>query len=292
MKVFLHLIRPHQWFKNLFIFLPLFFDHQLGNLSNLMDAGITFVAFCALASSIYCLNDIRDIESDRLHPEKCKRPLASGKVSKNMGFLFMGLLALMAFFVLFLLPSPERERVFLLLLFYYVLNVAYCFWLKYIAIFDVFVIASGFVIRILIGGMATGVWISHWIVLMTFLLALFLAFAKRRDDVVIYEGTGIKPRKIVDRYNLQFLNQTIAIIASVTIVCYIMYTTSTEVIARMGSDYLYSTSFWVLLGMLRYLQITLVDLKSGSPTQILLKDRIIQVCILGWLLSFFIIIYL
>lgn len=178
-----------------------------------------------------------------------------------------------------------------IILFYLVLNIAYCVKLKQIALVDVFIIAFGFVLRILAGSVATGIKLSQWIILMTFLLALFLAFAKRRDDVVIYEDTGVKARKNVNRYNLQFMNQAISIIASVTMVCYIMYTVSDEVIERMNTSYLYVTSIFVLAGLIRYLQITIVDVKSGSPTKVLMNDRFIQCCIAGWIITFFLILY-
>lgn len=160
-----------------------------------------------------------------------------------------------------------------------------------ITIIDVFIIAFGFVLRIFVGGVAVGIHLSHWIILMTFLLALFLAFAKRRDDVVIYQETGVSARKNVNRYNLEFMNQTIGIIASITMVCYIMYTVSEEVVERMHTQYLYATSVFVLAGIVRYLQITIVDVKSGSPTKVLMKDRFVQLCIIGWILTFILILY-
>jgi 4-hydroxybenzoate polyprenyltransferase len=171
------------------------------------------------------------------------------------------------------------------------MNIAYCVKLKQKAIVDVFIIAIGFVLRILMGGFATGIYISHWIILMTFLLALFLAFAKRRDDVVMYENTGVKARRNVDRYNLEFMNQTIGIVASVTMVCYIMYTVSEDVIRRLDSQYVYVTSIFVLAGIIRYLQVTIVDVKSGSPTKVLMKDRFIQACVTGWMITFALILY-
>ena len=172
------------------------------------------------------------------------------------------------------------------------MNIAYCIRLKRVALIDVFIIAIGFVLRIWVGGIATGIGISQWIVLMTFLLALFLAFAKRRDDVVMYEESGVKVRCNINRYNLQFMNQAITIVSAVTMVCYIMYTVSPEVQERMQTSYLYVTSIFVLIGLLRYMQLTLVYVKSGSPTKILLYDRFIQLSILGWLLTFFVLIYL
>ena len=171
------------------------------------------------------------------------------------------------------------------------LNIIYCIKLKQFAIVDVFIIAFGFVLRVVIGGVVAGIFISQWIVLMTFLLALFLAFAKRRDDVILHEAMGVTLRDNTNRYNLNFLNQTLTIIGSITMVCYMMYTVSDEVCARMNTHYLYLTSIFVLAGIIRYLQLTLVDDKSGSPTKILMKDRFIQLCILAWIISFIIIIY-
>lgn len=171
------------------------------------------------------------------------------------------------------------------------MNIAYCVRLKQIAIVDVFIISVGFVLRIAVGGLSTGIFLSHWIVLMTFLLALFLAFAKRRDDVALYEKTGEVMRKNIVRYNLSFINQVMGIVGGMTIVCYLMWSVSPEIVERLGSSYLYVTSIFVLAGIIRYLQITIVDGRSGSPTAILYRDRFIHACLIGWGLSFIIIIY-
>lgn len=290
MKELLILIRPHQWLKNLFVFLPLFFGGQLTNVNLIGFSLIAFFAFNFAASSIYCFNDIRDMNSDKLHPKKCKRPIASGAITKSQGYTIM-IVCLVISIVVCLKAGLYLNKLLLTVLFYWLMNIAYCLKLKQLVIVDVFIIAVGFVLRVLAGGFVTNIWISHWIVLMTFLLALFLAFAKRRDDVVIYQNMGTKTRKNVERYNLEFMNQVISIIASITMVCYIMYTLSDETIARMNSHYLYATSIWVLAGIIRYLQLTIVDVKSGSPTKILMIDRFIQSCIAGWLFSFLIIIY-
>jgi magnesium-transporting ATPase (P-type) len=143
-----------------------------------------------------------------------------------------------------------------------------------------------------VGGAATGINLSEWIIIMTFLLALFLAFAKRRDDVILYENTGVSHRKNTNRYNLEFMNQVITVLATIIIIAYIMYTLSPEVIGRLKSKHIYFTAIFVLMGIIRYLQVTIVDLKSGSPTKILLRDRFIQCCIIGWVGLFIIIIYL
>ncbi len=175
---------------------------------------------------------------------------------------------------------------------YLLMNIAYSLRLKRIAIIDVFIVSIGFVLRIAAGSVATQTPLSHWIVLMTFLLSLFMAFAKRRDDVLIFNASGVKVRKSVSRLNLSFLNAAIIIVATMTMICYIMYTVADEVIERLGSEYLYTTSLFVLLGILRYLQRILVDDASGSPTHILLKDRFIQLTIAGWIASFLFIIYI
>ena len=176
--------------------------------------------------------------------------------------------------------------------FYYLMNLAYCVKLKQYAIIDVVVISIGFVLRVVAGGTATGIWLSEWIVIITFLLALFLAFAKRRDDVVLFQNTGISSRKNTSRYNLDFMNQVMTVVSTVTVVAYIMYTLSPDVIERFHSRNIYITAVFVLLGIIRYLQVTIVDLKSGSPTEVLLKDRFVQFCLAGWIVSFLIIIYL
>ena len=188
--------------------------------------------------------------------------------------------------------SVNLPYLYLILVTYWLMNIAYCLWLKQLAILDVTIIAIGFVMRVLIGGLTTDIWISHWLVLMTFLVTLFLAFTKRNDDYRLYEQTGQKPRVSITGYNKTFINEATAIIASVTLVCYIMYTMSEEVITRMGTRYVYLTSGWVLAGMLRYLQNMIVFGLSGSPTKSLVKDHFIQFCVLGWIASFFVIIYL
>lgn len=285
------LLRPLQWLKNGFIFIPLFFDHKMSDWKCLCSAILAFFAYSFAASSIYCLNDLMDVEADRRHPKKCKRPIAVGVISKAQALLLVALCLGISFAIASLLEDYAQWKVMGILGVYIVMNIAYCLKLKQMAIVDVFIIAVGFVLRIFVGGFATGVVLSQWIVLMTFLLALFLAFAKRRDDVVIYEDTGVLARKNVNRYNLPFMNQVIGVVSSITMVCYIMYTVDPEVIVRMGSRYVYLTSVFVLAGIIRYLQLTIVDVKSGSPTKVLMKDRFVQCSIIGWIITFVLIIY-
>lgn len=294
MKDIIKLLRPYQWLKNLFVFAPVFFNGSVLDIDYLLPSFMVFSSFCMAASSIYCFNDIYDAETDRMHPIKRNRPIASGAVSKNMGYCLMIICLVLSIIMIFSFcwhSDSARIIIFTLILFYVLLNIAYCVWLKHKVIVDVFIIAMGFVIRIYAGGAATGIELTNWLVLMTFLLALFLAFAKRRDDVAMYETTGKVVRDNITRYTLDYMNQVIGIIASVTMVCYIMYTVSPEVTDRFHSSKIYLTSVFVLAGIVRYLQVTMVDVKSGSPTKVLLHDKFIQTCVFCWILSFVLIIY-
>ena len=293
MNNILKLIRPHQWLKNVFVLIPMFFGGSLLDPEDIRASLLTFLAYSFVASSVYCFNDINDVEADRRHPVKCKRPLASGAVSMGTAWMLMALMFVLAALMTALLGDRGHIlKVGGVLLFYYILNICYCAKLKQYAIVDVCIVAFGFVLRVLAGGFATDITLSKWLVLMTFLLTLFLSFAKRRDDVLRMNETGEPPRKNTIRYNLTFINQAITITASVTLVCYIMYTVSPEVVARLGSDLLYLTSVFVLLGLLRYMQITVVDKKSGDPTKIMLRDRFTQLVLVAWALTFWVLIYI
>ena len=286
MKKTLLLIRPQQWIKNGFVLIPMFFGGRLLNVDDAIASVVTFFAFSCAASAIYCFNDIVDVDADRRHPVKCGRPIASGAVSVPTAYALMAVLALLSALLLFFLPQRAGETAGIVA-FYFLLNMAYCIWLKRHAIIDVCTVAFGFVLRILAGDVA----VSNWLVLMTFLLALFLSFAKRRDDVLRMNETGEPPRRNTIRYNLTFVNQAITVTGTVTLVCYIMYTVSPEVVSRFHAPYLYLTSIFVLVGLLRYMQLTVVDEVSGDPTKILLRDRFTQAIVVAWIMSFLLIIY-
>ena len=287
MKPIFILIRWQQYLKNLFIFLPLFFAGKITQLDLLVNAIFAFLAFCLVASSVYILNDYKDIAQDKKHPQKKYRPLAAQTISKTHAVLLM--IVLFVAGVLLMVSFSFASLSYLAI--YIIINIAYCFGLKNIAVLDIFCIAIGFVLRLFVGSSATDTTLSMWIVIMTFLLALFIVLAKRRDDFLILLDTNSKVRKDIGSYNLQFIDAVMMITASVNIVCYILYTVSPSIIERLQSEYLYSTSFFVILGIIRYLQITFVEKNSSSPTQIVLKDRFMQITILLWLLSFGWIIY-
>ena len=283
----INLMRPHQYIKNGFIFLPLFFASRITDTALLLDAVIAFIAFSLTASAIYVLNDYRDVEDDQLHPIKRNRPLASGVITKPQALVIMTLLLVAGT----ALMTSVSFTAMAILLAYVTMNIAYSFYLKHVAILDVTIIAIGFVTRIFVGSAATDTPLSMWIIIMTFLLALFMALAKRRDDVLIYLETGKKMRKVIDGYNLKFLDAAMAIMASVVIVAYTIYTTSAEVIARVQSEHLYLTALFVIVGIMRYLQIAFVEKDSGSPTRIILKDRFMQLTLIGWITTFVWVLY-
>lgn len=287
-RFYIKIARPHQYIKNGFVFLPLFFGHKLGDPYAVLKTVYAFFAFSLAASSVYIFNDIRDIDEDKSHPVKKFRPLAVGKLSKREAFfsLFFLLFCSLCVTVLFLPISCLT-----VLVFYLLLNFFYSLGLKHISIVDITIIAFGFVLRVLVGGFAADVPPSHWILLMSFLLALLLSLAKRRDDLLLARGEN-SSTKVVNGYSLNFVSTGMVIMASVTIVSYILYTVSPEVVSKHNSRNLYFTSFWVILGILRFMQITFVHKKTGPPTNVLLKDLFLQAIIILWLLSFFILFYM
>lgn len=286
--MFFKLIRISHWSKNLFLFAPLFFSGQFTHIEKISTLVLGFFSFCFISSSVYIFNDIFDLNEDKHHLKKKSRPLASGSIGVGRAAIISFL-----FFSAGLILALSLQKWFLCIVGMYVLlNIAYTLKLKEIALLDVCIIALGFVLRILAGGILAEVIVSHWLVIMTFLLALFLAFAKRRDDVIILNNTGEKMRKSIHGYNLDFINSAISILSAVLIVAYLLYTTTAEVTERFANKPVYVSALFVILGVLRYLQITLVNSNSGSPTRILFTDRFIQLVIAAWILFFVSIIYL
>lgn len=275
------LLRVHQYIKNLFIFMPLLFSLHFSDTTALYHSMVAFALFSLIASSIYIFNDLLDVEEDKKHPTKKLRPLASGTISKPNAKLLMVSLFSSSLFLAYMFNTS----LFIVLLIYFILNIFYSLKLKHIAIVDIFIIATGFVLRLFAGSAVSGVSLSMWIILVTFLLAIFLALAKRRDDVLLSQE-GKETRKNIDGYNLEFVNASMVLMAGVVIVSYIQYTISEDVIERLGTSNLYLSAFFVILGILRYMQITFVEEDSSSPTKIVLRDRFLKLTILFWLLSF------
>ena len=287
MKNFISLIRPHHYVKNIFVLLPLFFGGQITNNSQILNGAIAFFAFSVSASAIYIFNDYMDIKNDRKHPKKKYRPLASGLISKKIALYLMIIFLIIGVFLM----TFVSEGSLIVLIIYIILNILYSLKLKQIALFDITIIAIGFVLRLFVGSFAYNVTLSSWIVIMTFLLALFLALAKRRDDVLILNKSGTKMRKSIDGYNLQLIDGSMLVMSAVVIVAYIQYSTSLKIIESFNNENLYLTALFVIFGIMRYLQITMVEKKSGSPTEIIFKDKVMQINLIFWLFSFVWIIY-
>lgn len=286
MQQYLKLMRVKQWVKNLFVFIPLFFSGNFFNTDLMIQSFVGFVLFSFVASSIYIINDYVDIEKDKKHPEKKNRPLAAGTISKQNAIILFLLLLLISIGGSLLLGN---YKVGAILLVYFLMNVAYSLKLKQIAILDVMIIATGFLMRVLVGGYITGIIISDWTILLTFTAALILALGKRRGELINAELTGTT-RKSLDGYNEPFVNAALAISCTVTIVSYLMFILSDETQSKFH-HYIIYTFVFVFAGILRYLQQTFVFQKTESPTKLIFKDIFLQTLIVIWGITFFLLIY-
>lgn len=285
-SAFLRLARPRQWVKNAFVVAPLFFTPEAINAANLVRVALAVTIFCLLASAIYAFNDWCDREADRQHPKKRTRPIASGEISPAAGLAFT-LVLLAAAAILTVTFMPRGFMPFAAL--YAVSSIAYSLWLKHIAVLDVMIVAIGFVLRVDAGSAAIGVPASVWIVICTFLLALFMALAKRRDDLA--KDLADSHRPALAGYNLRFVDASLSIVLAALVVSYLIYTTNEGIIRKYGTDQLFLTAPFVVAGVLRYLQVALVEERSGSPTDLALTDRFLILAVLGWIATFGFLIY-
>jgi len=288
MSAIIRLLRPGQWLKNTFVFMPLVFSQHLFHTDFYSRALLAFAAFCLASSSIYIINDIVDREADRLHPKKKMRPIASGEVSVLAGVLIAIILLTTSILLTLLLSSTFLG----IILLYIVLQLFYSFKLKQIVIVDVFVIAMGFMLRVLGGAIAINVLISHWIVLTTLFLSLFLAISKRRSELIMIQSLNIvTKRKVLTEYDVNFLNQILIITATGMAISYSLYTMADRTIAMFNSEYLIFTTVFVLFGIFRYLFLVLNKGEGENPTAILMKDIPTAVNFLLWITACIIIIY-
>lgn len=292
MKKYLKLLRVEQWVKNLFVFVPLFFSGNIKNLDLLSKSIFAFIIFSLAASIVYILNDYNDIEADRKHPEKRRRPLASGVISKRRALGILSGLVIIDIALVFFAQYYFQENLWkfaTIIATYFVMNLAYTFKLKHVPIIDIFIIATGFVLRVQAGGYITEIFISQWATLLTFLLALVLAIGKRRGELINAQVSG-KTRKSLDGYNVQFADIALSISVTLAIVCYLMFTLSPEIQLKLHSGIFYTVVF-VVFAFLRYLQQTLVYNRTESPTKIVYRDRYIQITLILWVAAFLILIY-
>jgi len=284
----IRLARPHQWIKNALVLAALVFGHRLFVFHDVVVAFIAFVAFCALSSAGYVLNDIADRDADRLNPEKCDRPLARGDLTvAAAGRTALSLAAIAA--VLSIALGPGFVGIAAL---YAALQLAYSLWAKHQVIVDVIAVAFGFVLRAFAGGVAIHVEVSPWLVFITFVLALFLVLARRRHELIALGDDAVAHRSALSHYSVRLVDQMISIVAGATLVSYMIYTASAEVEAKLGTRHLYLTVPFVAFGILRYLYLIDERNEGGDPASELLHDLPLMLAVALWILTDIALLYL
>lgn len=291
MMTLIKLLRLPHWFKNVLIFAPLFFTLQFTTV-NIIIVSVGFFAFSLLASSVYIMNDLFDINEDRTHPKKQLRPIAMGAVPPAQAIL----LAVVCAMVSIIIAGVLDLYFLIIMLIYGLLNISYTVILKKIIFIDVLVVAIGFVLRIFAGSALLQVSTSHWIILCTFFGALFISFIKRKQEMICAEQCSENHRSVLQHYTSNLLQQSIIITATLTIVSYALYTIDRETIQRFQTDLLFITLVFVVFGILRF--IYLIDRKplngvlNDDPTDLFLRDKPLLINLSAWLISFFTIIAL
>ena len=280
-------LRPRQWTKNLFVFGALVFAQRLGDLNSVVRATIAFFVFCALSGAVYLVNDVLDREQDRRHPLKAKRPIASGALSTNAAVIAATALGAAALAVALMLGLPffAASAAYLSLMF------AYSAFLKHIVILDVLTIAIGFTLRAAAGGAAIAVPVSHWLLLCTTLLALFLALSKRRHELVLLADSATEHRPILEDYSPYLLDQMISVVTASTLISYAFYTISPETTGKFGTSLLSLTIPFPLYGIFRYLYLVHRRDLGGSPADLLLDDHPLLICIGLWAVAVVLVVY-
>jgi len=281
-------MRPEQWIKNFFVFTALLFSKNLLNPSKDIEAIIGFTIFCMITGCAYMINDLVDLEKDKLHPAKSRRPLASGKLKKDTAVKIVVLVCLASLFFAFYMNILFG----IIVLAYFLLNIGYSIYLKNIVIIDVVSIAAGFVFRVLGGAVIISVVASQWLILCTILLSLFLGFSKRRHELILLEDNATSHRKVLEHYSPYFLDQMIAVVTASTLICYALYTMSRDTVEKLGTSKLIYTIPFVLYGIFRYLYLVHQKEEGGSPTEIMFTDKpmIINICL--WVISSVVFIYI
>lgn len=271
-------MRPWQWVKNLFVLTPLLFSKNLFAPVAVGQALAALILFCLISSSVYLLNDVKDCEQDRLHPQKRHRPLATGELSPEVA---LGAMVALLFFAL--AGAAMLSKTLVLVVFsYWLINLLYSAWLKHQVILDVFALAAGFVLRVMGGAVAIQVEMSHWLLLCTTLLALFLGFGKRRHELVLLGEEAEDHRQVLGEYNPGFLDMMIGVVSASTVMSYALYTVSEETVRKFNTRGLLLTLPFVLYGIFRYLYLVYHKNGGGDPTQSLLSDRPLVITLCLW----------
>ncbi len=277
----IRLARPHQWLKNALVLAPLVFGQRLFEVTDVVLAVIAFVAFCALSSAGYVLNDIADRDADRLNPEKCDRPLARGDLS-----VATATRAALTFATIAIALSIVLGRAFLgIAVLYAALQLFYSLWAKHQVILDIVAVAIGFVLRAFAGGVAINVEVSPWLIFITFVLAMFLVLARRRHELIALGDDAIAHRSALAEYSVRLVDQMISIVAGAALVSYMIYSGSAEVEAKLGTRHLYLTVPFVAFGILRYLYLIDEHNEGGDPASALLHDRPLLLAVGLWILA-------
>ena len=281
------LARPAQWLKNGIMVLALVFAGELNHLPKIELTIIAIAIYCLLSSAVYMFNDLIDIEKDRQHPLKKDRPLAAGRISPGVAVGLIILLSGGGLVAAWFINMPF----FLSAIAFLLLNILYTLWLKHIVIIDVMVIALGFVIRAYAGAFAIEVPASTWMLINTLLLALFLGLGKRRHELIYLEESAIAHRKTLSKYSPYLLDQLIGVVTPSVVVMYMLYSFSTEVSLKLGTDKLFITIPFVVYGIFRYLYLIHRKEQGGSPTHVLINDKPILITVMLWLITASIILY-
>jgi len=280
---YVKLLRPKQWIKNLFVIAPLVFAKHIFEYNYVIKVIAAFVLFCFISSCVYILNDIIDCDKDRLHPKKKNRPIASGIISKVEGIIVIAVLLPLVLFASFYIDLYFG----LVILLYFTNNLLYSLIVKHVVILDTMSIAMGFLLRVIGGALIIRVYISPWILLCTLLLALFLGFSKRRNELVVLEDGAENHRKILEEYSLEFIDNMLSIVTASTVMAYSLYTFSTN----SGNYYMMLTIPFVLYGIFRYQYIIYKKNEGGSPEETVLSDIPLIVSIALWGIVSVIILY-
>lgn len=283
------LIRPKQWIKNFFVFAPLLFSRHIFQLEYLIPSLVAFIIFSLASSSVYIINDILDVESDRAHPKKKYRPIASGEVTVKQAMIFLVLLVIIIIGGLFF----SRTIFAFVIILYLITNLLYSLKVKSIVLLDVFFISFGFMLRVLGGAAAIGVNVSSWMILTTIFISLFLAISKRRSELsqIVNKDNIDKQRKVLKEYSVEFADQINTIAAAGTIISYALYTVSERTVATFGTEKLIYTTPFVIYGIFRYMYLMHQKNLGESPTSIVTKDIPIILDVIAWFSFSIMIIY-
>lgn len=279
---YLKLIRPKQWIKNFFVIAPAIFARELFHPDALTLTLRAFFGFCFTASAVYVINDLVDVEADRAHPEKKHRPIAAGRISTGEALGIVGVLVGLA--TIIMLGMNPRYGIIVAL--YFFMNLAYSFKLKEIVLLDVFIIAAGFMLRVLAGAVAIDVTVSSWIVLCTLFISLFLGFAKRRSELASHiEAGSTSERKVLTLYRVDFVDQMLTIAAAGAVISYALYTVAPRTVEYFGTDNLIYTTVFVVYGIFRYLYLIHYSYSTENPTNAVTSDKAILVVVFLWILA-------